>query len=138
MIVELIIYICIARNAMNRKLLSIIFTILVIGGSLFTGCKKDPQINPPVTKPSVVATPPPVEITNSIYPNPCNGSFTITTNSNVNQTVKMCDITGRTIFNLTISGTTAIITDSLKAGIYVVIITNSKGTTAKRLVVVYY
>ena len=120
---------------MNNKLLPIILVILVIGGVLFAGCKKDQQINPPVTKPSVVVTPPPVEITNSIYPDPCNSSFTITTNSNANQTVKMYDVTGRVIFNLTINGTTAIITDSLKAGIYVVIITNTKGTTKKKLVV---
>ena len=43
---------------MNNKLIPIILIILVIEGALFVGCKKDSQINPPVTKPSVEVTPP--------------------------------------------------------------------------------
>lgn len=119
---------------MFKKSLTEIFKILVIGGFLFAGCKKDQQINPPMTKPSV--TPPaPVEIINSIYPNPCNGTFTINTNTSTTQTVTITDMTGKTELKLPINGTTAIVDNSLINGIYIVRIENTSGTTLKKLIV---
>jgi len=104
---------------------------------LNTACTKDGAIKPTVVAQPVMGSPVPLtKIEDSISPNPCNGNFTITTNSNTNQTVKMYDIVGRMIFNLTINGTTAIIADSLKQGVYDISITTNTGVINKRLVVV--
>lgn len=116
------------------KNILLIFTSLLLFNS---ACKKDPQINPPmIAQPVIVNLPAPVKIEDSIYPNPCDGNFTIQTNSTTNQTVKMYDVLGKLIFNLTINGTTAIIADSLKQGIYDISITTNTGIINKRLVVV--
>jgi hypothetical protein len=98
----------------------------------FTCCKKDPQINPPE---KVIANPPSAKIVDSIFPNPCNLSLTISTNSTSNQTVKMVDMLGRVRINLTINQTTIINTDSLQVGIYYVTIANSTGATTKKIIV---
>ena len=116
---------------MFKKLLPILLASLVIGIS-FTCCTKDPQINPPA---KLAPPPSPIEIVNSIAPNPCNISFTLTTNSTSNQTVKLVDMLGRVRINLTINGTTVINTDSLQVGIYYVTIINSTGTNTKKIIV---
>ena len=117
---------------MFKKSLSIVLIILIIGIS-FTCCKRDPQLNPPAK----VAALPPVEISDSIYPNPCNVSFTIATNSTSNQDVKVIDMLGRVRINLTINKTTAINTDSLQAGVYFLMIINSEGTVKHKIIVTH-
>ncbi len=117
------------------KSFTIIFTILVIGGVLFAGCRKDPQINPPVTKPSVVVTQPAaVAITDNVYPNPFHGTFTIETNSTDSQTVQITDIQGSVKLTLIINGTTAIYDNALTNGVYIVKITNHTGIIAKKII----
>jgi len=102
---------------------------------LFTACKKDSQINPPVAaKPIEVILPTP--ITDNIYPNPCISTFTIETNSTDSQTVVMYDVMGRTVLSLTIKGTTAIVVgNNITNGIYLLEMTTKTGIIKKRLVV---
>ncbi|HXU26392.1 MAG TPA: T9SS type A sorting domain-containing protein [Bacteroidia bacterium] len=117
-----------------KKSLSIILVVVTIGILSFTACKKDVQTNPPViTKPIEVIPPPP--ITDNIYPNPCNGTFTIQTNSTDSQTVVMYSLIGQTVFNLIINGTTAIVNNTLTHGVYIVVITNHTGVVKKKLIV---
>jgi|GEM_PF-2515306 len=120
---------------MANKLRSIIIVAgFITGMFLFTTCKKDAQINPPVaTKPIEVI--PPTPITDNIYPNPCTGTFTIKTNSTDSQTVLMYDVTGREELNLIINGTTAIVDNSLSNGVYYVKITNKTGVIIRKLIV---
>jgi hypothetical protein len=120
---------------MANKLHSIILVAgFAIGMFLFTACKKDAQINPPVvTKPVEVI--PPTPITDNIYPNPCNGTFTIQTNSTDSQTVVMYNMIGNKILNLTINGTTAIVDNSLTNGIYILEFTTKTGIIKKKLIV---
>ena len=114
-----------------------IVTSITIGLFLFFGCKKDPQTNPPIIVQPIVTTPaPPVKIEDSIYPNPCHGTFTIKTNSTDSQKVVMCDVTGKTILNLVINGTTAVVDNGLVNGVYFLIITNKTGVIKEKLIVI--
>jgi hypothetical protein len=121
---------------MIKKTLSTTLIILVIGGALFAGCKKDSQINPPVTKPSVEVTPPPapVKITDNVYPNPFHSSFTIETNSTDSQTVQIIDMMGSIKLTLIINGTTAIFDNGLTDGVYFLEITNRTGRISRKMI----
>jgi hypothetical protein len=111
-----------------------IFSILVIYIVLFAGCKKDAPAYPaPVAKP--VFTPIPVVITDNIYPNPCQGAFTIQTNTTDSQTVLMFDAMGREELDLVINGTTAIVDNGLPNGMHYLKITNKAGIIMRRLIV---
>jgi type IX secretion system substrate protein len=107
--------------------------ILVTGIFLFTACKKDSQINSPVTVKSVEVISP-VKITDSVYPNPFYSSFTIETNSTDSQTVKIIDMMGSIKLTLIINGTTAIADNGLANGVYFLEITNRTGTINKKII----
>ena len=102
---------------------------------LFLGCKKDPQINPPVAQPVVVSAP--IKITYSIYPNPCNGDFTIETNTTATQNVSIINLLGAVQLEKPMNGTTHIEDSSLTNGIYYVKITNSTDTVVRKLIVIH-
>ncbi|MHB8259242.1 MAG: T9SS type A sorting domain-containing protein [Bacteroidia bacterium] len=108
--------------------------IVILSAIIFTAvaCKKDPQINSPV-----VVTPPPApaKIEDTIYPNPCKGTFTIGTNSTDSQTVVLVNTLGQVLMTLTINGTTAIVDNNLTDGVYMIKITNKTDTILKKLIV---
>ncbi len=118
---------------MFKKLLSIALIINTI--IAFTSCKKDTQINPPIVKSVDVTAPTPFVIKDSIYPNPCNGTFNIKTNTTDSQTVVMSDMMGREELNLVINGTTAIFDNSLSNGMHYIKITNKAGIIIRKLIV---
>jgi hypothetical protein len=108
---------------MLKKLLSIILLFTVF----FLSCKKDTQINPPIAKSVDVIPLTPFVIKDSIYPTPCNGTFTIKTNTTDSQSVQLYNRWGQLLINLTINGTTSIVDNSLINGTYFILITNSAG-----------
>ena len=73
------------------------------------------------------------EVENSIYPNPNNGQFTISTSDN-NVAITVTDIVGKQILNTqtTINKTNLQLDNN---GVYVVHITTKQGTTAHKIIV---
>ncbi len=104
------------------------FVCFVIGFS----CKKDPIVYSPAA-PEIVDIP--FVLQNDIYPNPCQGIFTIKTNTTDSQSVSMFDVTGRQVFNLTITGTTAFIYNNLASGVYYLGFSSKYGKSNRKLIV---
>jgi len=113
-----------------------LFSILLLFTVFFLGCKKDAQINPPITKSVDVTPPTPFVIKDSIYPTPCNGTFTIKTNTTDSQHVQLFNRWGQLLINININGTTAIVDNSLVNGVYFLSIKNSAGTIKTYITVV--
>ena len=113
---------------MFKKLLSISFLFVVF----FFSCKKDVGIYP---APIIQEPTNPFVLQNEIYPNPCQGAFTIKTNTTDSQTVNLYNATGLEMFNLTINGTTAIVDNSLVSGVYFLRISSKFGTNTNRIIV---
>ena len=113
---------------MFKRILLITFLSVVF---LFS-CKKDPLIYsaPVVEEPISIFV-----LQNNIYPNPCQGTFTIKTNTTDSQSVSLYNATGLDLLNLTINGTTAIVDNSLVSGIYYLRISSKHGTNTTKLVV---
>ena len=119
----------------NKLLSTILIASIAFGVFLFTACKKDAQINPPVVTKPIEVTPPVIIITDNIYPNPCTGTFTIQTNTTDSQTVVIYNLIGQEKLNLIINGTTAIVANSLPNGVYYIIITNKTGKITRKLII---
>lgn len=117
-----------SKYIMLKKLLSIIFLSVVF----FFSCKKDPLI---YSAPVIEEPPIPFLLQNNIYPNPCNGTFTIKTNTTDSQSVILYNATGLELLNLTINGTTAILDNSLTNGIYFLRISSKHGINTNKLVI---
>ena len=113
---------------MFNRLLLITFLSVVF----FFSCKKDPSVYP---VPLAQEPTSPFVLQNEIYPNPCQGTFTIKTNTTDSQTVSLYNVTGIQMLNLTINGTTAIVDNSLVNGIYVLRISSKHGTNVNKIVV---
>jgi hypothetical protein len=103
---------------MFKRLFSITFLSVVF---LFS-CKKDSLIDsaPVIKEPSSLFI-----LQNDIYPNPCQGTFTIKTNTTDSQNVNL--------LNLKINGTTAIVNNSLVNGIYFLRISSKYGTNTNKI-----
>lgn len=70
-----------------------------------------------------------------IYPNPANGSATVTTTRPILH-MSICDMAGHTVMHKTDCGTSTIIdTSTLRKGIYLLKITTDNGTAVRKLVV---
>ncbi len=113
---------------MFKRLLSITFLSFVF----FFSCKKDPLI---YSEPVIEEPTNPFVLQNEIYPNPCKGTFTIKTNTPDSQSVSLYSMTGIELLNLTISGTTAIVDNSLVNGVYILRISSKHGTNTNKIVV---
>ena len=113
---------------MFKKLLSITFIFV----AFFFGCKKDSAIYP---APAIAEPTSPFVLQNEIYPNPCQGTFTIKTNTTDSQSVSLYNVVGLQLLNLTISGTTAIVDNSLVNGIYYLRISSKYGTNTNKIIV---
>lgn len=113
-----------------------LFLISFICLTVFTACKKDAPAYPPVVTKPIVDTTPPFKLQDMIYPNPCNGTFTIKTNTTDSQNVVLYDRWGSSLLNIYINGTTAIVDNSLSSGIYVIRISSKIGTVTQRIVIV--
>jgi hypothetical protein len=113
---------------MFKKLLSITFLSVVF----FFSCKKDVGIYP---APIIQEPTSPFVLQNEIYPNPCQGVFTIKPNTTDSQTVILYNMTGLQVFSLTINGTTAIVDNSLVNGIYLLRISSKHGTNTNKIIV---
>ena len=110
--------------------LSILCTIL------FLSCKKD--ANTYSSSPSQTTkdtTTSPIKLHDIIYPNPCRGVFTISTNITDTQNVLIVDLIGRTKLNIDIYGTTAIVDTSLNNGVYIVRLSGKAGAFQSKLIV---
>ena len=68
-----------------------------------------------------------------VYPNPSNGSFTISSNSNIDE-LKITDILGQTIYEAK-SNTTNTTLQIDKPGIYFITVTTGKETTTKKVII---
>ncbi|MGZ3865457.1 MAG: T9SS type A sorting domain-containing protein [Bacteroidia bacterium] len=73
-----------------------------------------------------------------IYPNPANAQFTIEPDVSGPYTVDMNDITGRYVFNKTLSGKTSIDVAGFDEGTYTLSIKTINSTTKKKLVVIHH
>lgn len=71
----------------------------------------------------------------SVYPNPTNGAFQITSNTTDKLSVELYDVNGRHVFSNVVVGTADINANSLDNGIYTLTIKNGYSTTNKKLVV---
>ena len=111
----------------NRLLLITFFSAV-----FFFSCKKDPSLIP---TPVIQEQTSPFILQNDIYPNPCQGTFTIKTNTADSQAVSLYDLRGLQILNLTINGTTAIVDNSLVNGIYYLRISSKYGTNTNKIIV---
>jgi len=111
-----------------------LFSIILLSAVFFLGCKKDAPAYPapPVKQTDTVI---PFKLQDIIYPNPCQGTFTIQTNTTDSQHVQLIDRWGQLLENLTIYGTTAIVDNSLTNGMYVVRISGKHGTITQRILV---
>jgi hypothetical protein len=111
---------------MFKRLFSITFLSVVF---LFS-CKKDSLIDsaPVIKEPSSLFI-----LQNDIYPNPCQGTFTIKTNTTDSQNVNLYDLRGVELLNLKINGTTAIVNNSLVNGIYFLRISSKYGTNTNKI-----
>lgn len=67
----------------------------------------------------------------SIFPNPNNSSCTILATSFENSTISIYDITGRKLFLQSFNMQMELSSESLKAGIYIVELTNKIGMNIK-------
>jgi hypothetical protein len=109
-----------------------IFAALLLSGFFFFGCKKDPLVN---SSPLAEESPSPFVLKNDIYPNPCQGIFTIKPNTADSQNVKLFSMSGTEIFSLTINGTTSIVDKNLVNGIYFLTISSKHGTNSNKIIV---
>lgn len=121
-------YICLKKRIMFKILLSLTFLSIVF----FFSCKKDSSVYP---APVIQEPTRPFVLQNDIYPNPCQGTFTIKTNTTDSQTVSLYNVTGLQLLNLTINGTTAIVDNSLVNGVYFLRISSKYGTNTTKLIV---
>ena len=71
----------------------------------------------------------------SIYPNPCNGMFTIETNATIKQTIQFHDINGKIVLSQVISGKTIIDATTLNDGLYNLSTISNQGVINKRVVI---
>ena len=113
---------------MQKYILNLLFIFTV----LFFGCKKDA---PPYPTQQTKDTIQQIIYEDKIYPNPCNGIFTISTNIVDTQNVMIVDLIGRTKLNINIYGTTAIVDTSLSNGVYIVLLSGKMGTFKYKLLV---
>jgi hypothetical protein len=104
------------------------FVCIVIGFS----CKKDPIVYSPAA-PEIVDTS--FVLQNDIYPNPCQGIFTIKTNTTDSQNVSMYNTLGVQLFTLTITGTTAVVDNNLTNGVYFLFFSSKYGKSNRKLIV---
>jgi hypothetical protein len=109
-----------------------IFASLLLFGVFFLCCKKDPLVN---SSPLTEESPSPFVLKNDIYPNPCQGIFTIKPNTIDSQNVKLFSMSGTEIFSLTINGTTSIVDKNLVNGIYFLTISSKHGTNSNKIIV---
>ncbi|MBC7696577.1 MAG: T9SS type A sorting domain-containing protein [Burkholderiales bacterium] len=73
----------------------------------------------------------------TLYPNPTNGTFTIETNTNEKQTIRVFDMTGNSVISQTMeNGKTTVNAGHLAAGIYSINIIISGAVINKKLVIV--
>lgn len=109
-----------------------IFAVLFFFGVFLFSCKKDPLVN----SSTLIETPTsPFVLQNDIYPNPCQGIFTIKPNTTDSQNVKLFNLSGTEIFSLTINGTTSIVDKNLVNGIYLLTISSKHGTNSNKIIV---
>lgn len=113
---------------MFKRLLSITFLSVVF----FFSCKKDVGVYP---TPIIQEPASPFVLQNEIYPNPCQGVFTIKTNTTDSQTVSLYSMAGLQLLNLTINGTTSIVDNSLVNGVYILCISSKYGTNTNKIIV---
>ncbi len=113
---------------MFKKRLLITFLSVVF----FFSCKKDSSVYP---APIMQEPTSPFVLQNDIYPNPCQGTFTIKTNTTDSQTVSLYNVAGLQMLNLTINGTTAIVDNSLVNGIYFIRISSKYGVNTNKIIV---
>ena len=81
----------------------------------------------------------------AVYPNPSNGTFTITFESNLNSVnnnvkVDVYDLQGRLVYNNNYSNTSSIFKETItmenaRAGVYMVNISEGNRTTSHKLVI---
>jgi hypothetical protein len=109
-----------------------IFASLLLFGAFFFGCKKDPLVN---SNPLAEESQSLFVLKNDIYPNPCQGIFTIKPNTSDSQYVKLFNMSGTEIFSLTINGTTSIVDKNLVSGIYLITISSKHGTNSNKIIV---
>lgn len=73
----------------------------------------------------------------TLYPNPTNGTFTIETNTNEKQTIRVFDMTGNSVISQTMeNGKTTVDAGQLAAGIYTINIVVNGAVINKKLVIV--
>jgi hypothetical protein len=72
----------------------------------------------------------------NLYPNPSNGIFVVETNTFVNVTVQLYDVTGKMLFNKIINNKASIDVGSLNDGVYNLSVSNNNSTVNKRVVVI--
>ena len=113
---------------MLKNYLSITFLFVVF----FFSCKKDSAI---YSDPAIPDSTNSFVLQNYIYPNPCQGTFTIKTNTTDSQLVSLYSMTGKILINLTINGTTAIVDNSLVNGVYFLLISSKHGTNTNKIMV---
>ena len=114
---------------MLKRLLSI--TLLSV--ALFISCKKDAPAYPTPVAPTPE---PPFVLQDNVFPNPCQGKFTISTNTPDSQNVSLSDMTGNLLLNLTIKGTTTIVDNSLVNGVYYLHFSSKYGTHNQKILIV--
>jgi hypothetical protein len=112
-----------------------LFSIIILTTVFFLGCKKDAPAYPAPVVVQQIDTTKPFVLQDIIFPNPCHGTFTIKTNTNDSQNVKIYSVVGQQILNLTINGTTAIVDNSLTNGVYIILISGKHGTIHRKIIV---
>lgn len=116
------------------KMLKYILSLLFFCTIIFYSCKKDEPVYP-VPPAQTKDTTAQVKLQDVIYPNPCRGIFTISTNITDTQNVLILDMLGRTKLNINIYGTTAIVDTSLSNGVYIVHLSGKAGIFQSKLIV---
>lgn len=120
------------NNALQKKSFTLTIAITYLSVVLFFSCKKDPLLySATLTEEPII----PFVLQNDIYPNPCQGIFTIKPNTADSQNVSLYNATGLQIFTLTINGTTSIVDKNLVNGIYFLTISSKHGTNSNKIVV---
>jgi len=79
------------------------------------------------------------ELTKSIYvnifPNPSNGLVNINVEGNLTNTIVVTDLAGKVVTTKTANGNTTIDLASFGSGVYMVKVSNDKGTSTERVVI---
>ena len=113
------------------KVIYILIPVLMFAAS----CKKDPSITPPPVIPVVETPRPPFVWEITVYPNPCNGIFSVITNDTIPDNLQMYDALGKSILTQTISGRTVFDMAVEPSGIYMLVITGSKGRKIEKIII---